>query len=139
MATAAREGNVLNPPGTTSTPGSTAVEVLASHVGHTQKGVTLKQVATGATVLETGCILERDSATKRYIRCTTAANARGFLRKGVDVSPHDRQGNIVFKGILFYNVVLTAMGGDAAAVTLVAAAVTALGGRIDLERNYIII
>jgi Bacteriophage lambda head decoration protein D len=118
------------------------VELLASMVAYSQRGVTL---AGGNGVLPTGCVLGKVAATGKYKAYTSGASdgsqtALGFLRNARDTggssSPSgkvstDCQGNLVYRGTLRLGLL---SGTDTNNVTgaaggLGSGTVTALGGR----------
>ena len=122
-----REGNVLRPPGTGSTPEVKGDEILASYSRLHQKGRTFK---AGQGILEAGTVVARETATKKYVEYDTggaggAEVAKGILRTAIDTTDEDKLGNVVFGGIV-KNSKITGLDGDA---------ITALNGRVDAESD----
>lgn len=103
------------------------VEILYSTAGFTQKGVTL---AAGQGILPAGTVLALNTSTKRYVVYANGGSNGtgtpvGILRRAVDTSSGEQQGNIVIQGILKLSLV---SGADSGAITaLKAVTSTALG------------
>lgn len=135
---AAREGNVLNVPGTSGTPEVKGDEILGSYARFTQKGLTLK---ANSGILEAGTVLKVSSTAKKYDGVVNAAGltgAVGILRKGVDTTGKDKLANYVRSGIV-KAAKLKYADGSALAAGDYAALATALGGKYDAIHGYIIL
>jgi hypothetical protein len=104
-------------PGYTSPTGTYApTEILYSAVGLRQKGVTL---AAGQGILPAGTVIAQHSTTKRYHVYTNGGSNGlgtpvGVLRRAVDTSTGEQQGNIVISGALKLSLV---SGADSGAIT----------------------
>jgi hypothetical protein len=132
-----REGNVLRPPGTGSTPEVKGDEILASYARFTQKGRTFKADATAGPdndgILPAGTVVARETATKKYVAYDGAGaggaeTAKGILRTAIDVSTEDKLGLVVFSGIVKNSKI---EGLDAGAIA-------ELNGRVDADTDWFI-
>lgn len=90
-------------------------EIMASMARFTQKGVTL---AAGQGILLAGTVIARKTSDKKYYVYNNAGSgglevAVGVLRRSVNTTGADKQGNIVVSGIL-KNSLLS--GADSAAI-----------------------
>lgn len=94
-----------------------------------QKGVTLKP---GQGVLPLGTALAYDSATKRYVKTTTAADVKGFLRRTTNTGDNAQAqvflGNIVQGGTLKLSAVSAANSG--------LSLTNLLGGHVDTISGF---
>lgn len=102
-------------------------EILYSAVGLRQKGVTL---AAGQGILPAGTVLAQNTTTKRYVvyvsgGATGAGTPVGILRRAVDTSTGEQQGNIVISGALKLALV---SGADSGAITSLNARTSAAMG-----------
>lgn len=113
-------GNAIPSPGYYQNGTTTDDELLASAIGWTQVGITLK---AGQGLVALGTIMGQITATKKWVPYATGASdgsqvARGALRSavetGADTAGHEFQGNLVVKGTLKLNKVI---GADAGALT----------------------
>lgn len=115
-------------PGFTSPTHSYApTEILYSTAGFTQKGVTL---AANQGILPAGTVLAQHSSTKRYHVYTNGGSNGlgtpvGILRRAVDTSTGEQQGNIVIQGILKLSLV---SGADSNAITALKAVTSSAMG-----------
>lgn len=132
-------GNVIYAPGASKKAFTTDDELLASTVegSWSQFGVTLKQ---GQGVLKVGTPLTKDAPTGTYVAAATNATSGvvGFLRletdTGVSGTDLPRMGNAVYRGVLKYSLIKAANG----ATDLAAGLNTALGARLDSDRDFYI-
>ena len=136
---ASREGNVILAPGFSRGTEVKQKEILYSMEGLLQKGVTLKP---NSGVLEAGTPLQYDSATKKYVVATAAANVVGFLRIATDTADPQKLGNIVLGGVVRLSAIPATAGVTDGTVTNgvaanLAAMVTALNGTLNLQFGYI--
>lgn len=121
-------GNVMTGPGgITQKAEVKPVEILYSTHRLLQKGGTL---ASGNGVIAGGTAMGRIAASGKYApyadgNTDGTQTCVGFLRQTVDTTGGDKQGNLVFGGVL-KNDALT--GVDAAAIT-------DLNARVDADRN----
>jgi hypothetical protein len=134
-----REGNVLNPPGTTQQAEIKPEEIVASYHSLTQKGVTL---ASGIGVVPAGSVLYRVSGQKKYTNVASGNGVvRGFLRDAVDATSKDKLGNIVLSGVLKFsklkseNGTAPLAGGTTPTITTT---LSDLNARYDAERDVFI-
>lgn len=101
-------------------------ELLASTVGYTQKGVTLKP---GQGVLLLGTLIAQDPTTKKYIKVTS--DAEGLLRQTVDTgdteSAQGWQANILLTGLAKLDKVSSANSGVTLSTVLGAQINTVIG------------
>lgn len=121
------EGDVIYAPGFSGSETSTPKEILKSQVGLVQHGGT---VTPGQGDLPEGTGMKLDSATKRYVKATAAADVVSFLRIGIstgDSSALPRQGVMVFHGELAASKLL--ING----VAPVAADATAMGAKLNTD------
>lgn len=105
-------GNAIPAPGMAKGLHTNDLELLYSAHNYIQKGVTLK---AGQGVLLLGTFLKQDTATKKYVKTTVAADATGVLRKtvdtGTDVEGQVWLGNILYAGVLKLDLVTAANSG----------------------------
>lgn len=106
-------------------------EILYSAVGLRQKGVTL---AAGQGIIPAGTVLAQHSSTKRYHVYTNGGSNGlgtpvGILRRSVDTSTGEQQGNIVTSGQLKLSMV---SGADSSAITALNARTSAAMGFFQL-------
>ncbi len=128
-------GNTIPAPGLSIlNPSTTDQELKYSSVKFSQKGGT---ILAGQGVLQIGTVLARQISTRKWVKYVSGGSdgagvAAGILRKTIDTGASgsaEYQGNIVFSGILKYNLVSSANGAQ------LAAAITALGARANAPLN----
>lgn len=130
-------GNVIYAPGSSSKAFTSDLELLASGIGWSQFGVTLKQ---GQGVLAVGTPLTKDGATGTYVAAASTATSGvvGFLRletdTGVVGTDLPRLGDCVYKGTLKYSLIKAANANT----DLTAGLNTSLNARVDLDRDFYI-
>lgn len=122
-------GNAIPAPGFRTGGGVIDDELQFGTHAFSQKGVTLKP---GQGVLLLGTLIRYETASKKYIRATTA-NAEGILRQTIDTGTDPAgqvwQGNIVTMGQLKLSKVSLANSGQNVLGGV-------LGSRVDPVQGY---
>lgn len=115
-------GNAIPSPGFFQQGTTTDDELLASAIGWTQVGITLK---AGQGLVPLGTIMGQITATKRWVPYATGATdgsqvpqgaLRSSIETGTDPAGHEFQGNLVVKGTLKLNKIANADAGAIAAL-----------------------